>query len=319
MPQPILLASRLPPVVIERAKALFDARTTQEAALSPDEVVAAAEASQAQAIMGSGRVRFPAEVVERLPASVRVIATVTVGFDHIDLAAAARRGMLVTNTPDVLTDATADLAMMLLLCATRRAKEYMEVMARGWGRMLGFDEMLGLQVGARTLGIVGMGRIGQAMARRAAAFGMPVVYHNRTRLPPELEQGATYFASLDEMLPHCQVLSLHAPYAGRTVIDAAALARLPHGAVLVNTARGGLIDEEAMIAALQSGRLAAAGLDVFRSEPDYDLRLRDLPNVFLTPHAGSATVETRDAMGLRALANVEAVLAGRAPPDLVQA
>ena len=318
MAPPILIASRFTDAVVARATQMFDARPTDNPAMNGDELVAAAEACQAQAIIGSGRVKHPAAVIERLPASVKMIATATVGFDHVDLPAAKARGIMVTNTPDVLSDATADLAMMLLLCAARRAREYLHFMEAGWGRMLSFEENLGVDVGARTLGIVGMGRIGQAMARRAKAFGMKVIYHNRNRLPPELEQGATYYASLDEMLPHCGAISLHAPFTGKVILDAAAFARLPVGVILVNTGRGQLIDEEAMIAALQSGRILAAGLDVFASEPNFDARLRDMPNVFLTPHAGSSTIETRNAMGLRALANIEQVLlAGTEPRDRV--
>jgi lactate dehydrogenase-like 2-hydroxyacid dehydrogenase len=185
---------------------------------------------------------------------------------------------MVTNTPDVLTAATAD----------------------------------------RTLGILGMGRIGQAVAYRARAFGMNVIYHNRRRLEPDLEQGAAYYDTLEGMLPHCQILCLTAPSAGpKPLIDASNIALLPPGAVLVNSGRGATLDEEALLTALKSGRLAAAGLDVFQAEPAYDLRLRDLPNVFATPHMGSATVETRTAMGLRALANIADVVAGRAPQDLL--
>jgi hydroxypyruvate reductase len=176
-----------------------------------------------------------------------------------------------------------------------------------------------MEVGARTLGIVGMGRIGQAVARRARAFGMPVIYHNRNRLPAALENGATYFSSLKTMLPNAQVLSLNLPAAGlKPIMDAGTIALLPPGAVLINTGRGALVDEDALIEALQSGHLAAAGLDVFRNEPAYDLRLRDLPNVFMTPHVGSATLETRTAMAMRALDNVYQALDGTRPRDLVE-
>jgi lactate dehydrogenase-like 2-hydroxyacid dehydrogenase len=208
---------------------------------------------------------------------------------------------------------------MLLLCASRRAREYQQIMDNGWRQSLGLPDMLGLDVSARTLGIVGMGRIGQAVARRARGFDMKVIYHNRSRLAPELEQGAIFHAQLSDMLPHCHFLSLHAPAQPgmAALMDGAMLAMLPPGAVLVNTARGQLVDEDALIDALASGRLAAAGLDVFRNEPEYDLRLQKLSNVFLTPHMGSATVDTRNAMGWRCLDNIAEVLDGGVAPDCV--
>jgi lactate dehydrogenase-like 2-hydroxyacid dehydrogenase len=236
----------------------------------------------------------------------------------MDVAAVKARGVVVTNAPDAMTECTADLTMLLLLGACRRAGEYAAVMREGWRRSVGFPDMLGLKVSGRSLGIVGMGRIGRAVATRARAFGMRVLYHNRTRLPPALEGDATFVPDLREMLPQCQVLSLHLPggEAG-TLMTREAFALLPRGAVFVNAARGSLVDEDALVEALRSGQLFAAGLDVFRNEPAYDLRLRDLPNVVMTPHVASATVETRDAMGFRALDNIAAVLAGRPPLDPV--
>jgi lactate dehydrogenase-like 2-hydroxyacid dehydrogenase len=265
--------------------------------------------------------RYTAALVAALPPSVKILATSSVGYDHIDRAAAARRGLIVTNTPEVVTDATADLTLMLLLCACRRAAEYSAIMAAGWRERFELNQMLGTNPGGKTLGILGMGQIGRAVAARARAFGMAIIYHNTRRLPPELEQGATYYPSFQEMLPHCQVLSLHAPGGPATdkILNGQTISLLPKGAVVVNAARGQLVDEDALIAALQSGHLAAAGLDVFRKEPDYDLRFRDLKNVFLTPHMGSATVETRNAMGFRALDNIAAVLSGKKPIDPVAA
>ncbi len=190
-------------------------------------------------------------------------------------------------------------------------------MRSGWRRRIGQGDLLGIRVTGKTLGILGLGRIGRAMAKRAAGFDMTVLYHARHRLPPDLEQGARYFADLRAMLPHCDFLSLHAPATKETdrIINQQTLALLPRGAVLVNVARGGLVDEDALYQALHSGHLFAAGLDVFRTEPDYDLRFRDLPNVILSPHVGSASMETRNAMGFRALDNIAAVLAGRAAMD----
>lgn len=304
--------------VIARARAEFDALIHEgQDDMTPDQVIAAATRHQAQGILFVNTLDFGATTIARLPASVRVGATSSVGYDHIDIAAAHARGIVVTNTPGVLSDCTADFTFMLLLAAARRAYEYHQIMRDGWRRRIGQGELLGVRVWGKTLGILGMGRIGQIVARRARGFEMRVLYHARRRLPPDQEQGAAYFARLDDMLPECDFLSLHAPATPQTdrIINARTLALLPRGAVLVNVARGGLVDEDALIEALRSGQLFAAGLDVFRSEPDYDLRLRELPSVILSPHVGSASRETRNAMGFRALDNIAAVLAGRAPID----
>ena len=305
----------MPEAVAARATREFDAVLSQHDVPTIDEILARVTRHQAQGLLVGATVRLDAAAIAALPDSVRIIATLSVGYDHIDLAAARARGILVTHAPDVSTDCTADLAMMLLLCAARRASEYSDLMRAGWRRTLGLGEMLGVKVSGKTLGIYGMGRIGREMAQRARGFGMTVLYHNRTRLPPELEQGARYFDDFRAMLPHCAFLSLHAPGSASTrhVIDRDALARLPAGAVLVNAARGQLVDEEALLEALQSGQLAAAGLDVFDAEPDFDRRFAALPNVFLTPHAASATTETRNRMGFCALDNLAAVLAGQPP------
>lgn len=224
---------------------------------------------------------------------------------------------MVTNTPGVLTECTADFAFTMLLAAARRSYEYDKIMRAGWRYRIGQGDMLGVRVTGKTLGILGLGRIGRAVAQRARGFDMTVLYHSRNRLPEELEQGARYFASLHDMLPHCDFLSLHAPAGPATdkIIDAAALARLKRGAVLVNVSRGGLVDEDALIDALTSGQLFAAGLDVFRSEPDFDIRFAALDNVIMSPHIGSGSIETRNAMGFRALDNIAAVLAGRGAID----
>jgi hydroxypyruvate reductase len=246
-----------------------------------------------------------------------VLATSSVGYDHIDVDAARARGIMVTNTPGVLDECTADHAMMLLLAAARRGIEYDRIMRQGWRYRIGQGDLLGVRVTGKRVGILGMGRIGRAFAQRARGFDMKVLYHGRSRLPPDLEQGATYFADFHAMLPHCDFLSIHAPGGPATnrMVDAHALSLLPDGAVLVNVARGSLIDEDALLDALRSGKLFAAGLDVFRSEPDFDLRFAALDNVVLSPHIGSASRETRDAMGFRALDNIAAVLASRPPID----
>lgn len=293
----------MPDAVLARIAAEFDA------------VRGGAVPEGVEGLLVTPRDKLTPEVITALPASVRVIATFSVGYDHIDIPAAKARGLIVTNTPDVLTEATADIALLLILAASRRAREG-EAMVRedtwvGWNPM----QLIGWQITGKRLGIVGMGRIGQALAQRARACGMQIHYHSRTRLAPGEEAGAVYHETLESLLPVSDVLSLHAPATAATdrLMNAGRLAQLPRGAILVNTARGTLVDDDALIAALGSGQIAAAGLDVFTGEPAIDPRYRSLPNVFPLPHLGSATIETRTAMGMRALDNLIAVLAGKSP------
>ncbi len=248
---------------------------------------------------------------------LRAIANCAVGFDNVDLRAAAARGIVVTNTPDVLTGASADLAFALLLAAARRVAEGDRLIRAG--RWRGWDPalLLGTEVHGATLGIIGLGRIGAAMARRARGFGMRVQYHQRhtAARPPA---GATR-VSLARLLATSDFVSLHVPLtaATRRLLGARELARMKPGAILVNTSRGAVVDERALIRALGSGRLAAAGLDVFAREPRVPRALRSLPNVVLTPHVASATSATRRRMAILAARNLAAVLAGRRPPNPV--
>lgn len=314
MPHRLVFAALMPTDVADRARREFDAIIVEGSNdMTVPEVVAAANRIQAQGILFTNTLPLTKDTIAQLPASVRVGATSSVGYDHIDVAAAKARGIMMTNTPGVLTECTADHAFMMLLAAARRAYEYDRIMRQGWRFRIGQGDLLGVRVTGKTLGILGMGRIGQAMAQRARGFDMKVVYHNRTRLPAELEHGATWFADFHAMLPHCDFLSLHAPATPVTdrIIDARALALMPKGAVLVNVSRGGLVDEDALHDALTSGQLFAAGLDVFREEPDFDLRFAKLDNVILSPHVGSASRETRNAMGYRALDNIASVLDGK--------
>ena len=317
MPSRIVVAIATVPAVADRAATQFDAVLPQAGNMSIDQMVDAAAQHQAEGVVITSSLPLTSAIIARLPPSVKIVATSSVGYEHIDVDAAKARGLIVTNTPGVLTDCTADMALLLILGACRRARDYLHIMEEGWRRKFDQSQMLGINLRGRTLGIVGMGRIGQAVAARARAFGMGIAYTGPRRVAPEQEQGARFFPTLADMLPHCQVLSLHAPAGPQTdsMMNAAMFALLPRGAVFINTARGSLVDEEALIAALASGHLHAAGLDVFRAEPAYDLRLRDFPNVFFTPHMGSATLETRTAMGMRALDNIAAVLAGGAPID----
>ncbi len=314
----LVLTRRLPDAVEARAVRDYDARLNPEdKALSGTDI--AARAQGADGVLCSAGDRLDADAIKALPDSVRVLATFSVGTDHIDLSAAKARGLVVTNTPDVLTDATADIALLLMLGAARRASEG-ERMIRadawtGWTP----TQLLGIHLGGKRLGIIGMGRIGQAVARRARAFGMTIHYSNRKRLPMELEEGAIFHADPEAMLAVSDVLSLHFPATPETRhwLNAARIERLPPRAVVVNTARGTVVDDEALIAALRSGRIAAAGLDVFENEPNLHPGYRGLENAFLLPHLGSATVETRNAMGFKALDNLDAFFAGAEPPDRV--
>ena len=247
---------------------------------------------------------------------LRVVANVAVGYDNVDVPACARRGVVVTNTPGVLTEATADLAFALILMATRRLGEGERLIRAQtpWSWSMFF--MLGSGIQGKTLGIVGLGKIGQATARRARAFGMEIAYAGRRRAHAELEgQLEARFLSFEELLGAADVVSLHCPLSAEThhLIDAAALDRMKPTACLINTTRGPVVDEAALAAALRSGAIAGAGLDVFEREPEVHPDLLDLENVVLIPHLGSATVETRTAMGVLAARNVVAVLAGEAP------
>src|SRR6201996_6479537 len=304
--------------VVARARADFDAVVAEGPAdMTVAEITEAAAAHRAEAIVFTNTLSLDAAAVLGLPATVRAGATISVGYDHIDVTAARARGLMVTNTPGVLDECTADHAMMLLLAAARRGIEYDRIMRQGWRYRIGQGELLGVRVTGKRVGILGMGRIGRAFAQRARGFDMKILYHARNRLPRELEQRAEYFADFHAMLPHCDFLSIHAPGGAATdrLIDAKALSLLPDGAVLVNVARGSLIDEDALYDALTSGKLFAAGLDVFREEPNYDMRFAALDNVVLSHHVGSASKETRDAMGFRALDNIASVLDGHPAID----
>lgn len=296
-----------------RLSRLFDI-AAPEAPIGADKAVELANSHNAGGLLIWPGTKLTAERIARLPASMKVIATVSVGFDHIDVKAANARGIVICHTPDAVTEDTADTHMLLLLGAARRAKEHVRNMDTGWATRHGFFGSLGVKVTGKTMGIVGMGRIGRAVAQRARGFDMKILYHNRNRLSPELEHGAQYFARLEEMLPQCEVLSLNLPGGGGEIMNARTLAMLPKGAVFVNSARGNLVNEDDLIAALKSGQLAAAGLDVFREEPNYDTRLNELPNTFLLPHIGSGTWDTRIRMGHMVVDSIEAVLAGRPAP-----
>jgi lactate dehydrogenase-like 2-hydroxyacid dehydrogenase len=263
--------------------------------------------------------RLDAEFFQKVSPSVKTIATYSVGFEHIDLEAAARRKIPVAHTPGVNSEATADVAILLLLGASRRAYEAQELVRTGAWKPMSPDMLLGWQVGGKVLGILGMGRVGQAVARRARGFGMKIHYSDASELPVETAGDAVYHKDRSDLLRASQFLSLHAPETPQThhFLDSKAISLLPAGAIVVNAARGGLVVDDDLIAALRSGKVAAAGLDVFEGEPELHPEYVALKNAFLLPHIGSATIETRTAMGMLVLDNVDAVLNGKPAPTLV--
>lgn len=314
----VLVCRRLTDAVHARLERDYDAEFNMEdRVFSQEELIE--KCQNVDAALPCHSEQFNAHVISQLPKRFKVIANHSVGTDHCDLEAAKDHGVIVTNTPDVLSDATAEIAFLCLLGAARRGAEGDAMVRAGSWDFWSPAFMVGVQPTGKRLGIIGMGRVGQVMAKRARGFDMEVHYYNRSRLPAGMEEGAIYHESVDDLLPHCDFLSLHCPATPETkgMMDAAAFAKLPNGAVFVNTARGALVDENALIDALRSGKLFAAGLDVFVDEPGGNSELSKLPNVFMLPHIGSATFDTRDAMGFRACDNLDAVFAGREPGDRV--
>lgn len=280
---------------------------SEDRSLDAIELLQVARSERPEILLVTATDRIDAALIAGLPDSVRVIATLSVGHDHIDLAAAKARRIAVLHTPDILSDAVSEMAILLMLCACRRAREG-ELMLydrswRGWSP----TQLLGRDVTGARLGVLGMGRIGRTIARRArAAFEMDVHYHNRSRLDPGMEDGATYHDTVAGLFAHSDILVLAAPSSPQTrrILNSETLAHLPSGAVVVNIARGDLVDDAALIAALRSGQVAAAGLDVFNGEPDINPDYLTLPNVFLQPHQGSSTTGTRVRMGLMLLDSI---------------
>ncbi len=314
----LLVTRRLPPEVEARAARDYDARLNADDTPRTGADVAHL-AADAAAILCCPAERLDAAAIAALPGSVRVIGTFSVGFDHIDIAAAHARGIAVVNTPDVLSVATAECCLLLMLAAARRAGEGERLVRSGGWTGWTPTQLLGRGVAGRRLGIFGMGRIGRELAALARGLGMTVHYRARTRLPLALEAGATFHGDDASFLAECDVLSLNAPGGAGTRhwLDAGRLALLPPGAVVVNAARGTLIDDAALIDALRSGHVAAAGLDVYDGEPRIDPRYAALENVVLLPHLGSATMQARIAMGMLALDGIDGVLAGQTPPNTV--
>jgi glyoxylate reductase len=312
----VVVTRRLYPFLIDELKDLYSLVDNQE-----DRSLTAEELAQrlagADGLLAVAGERVDEALLARAP-RLKVVANVAVGYNNLDLAACTRRGVAATNTPDVLNESTADHGFALLLAAARRLGESERWLRAGHWKRWTFDMFPGADVHGRTLGLIGMGRIGRAIARRAAGFSMRVVYHNRARLP-EAEEGGAAWLPKEELLRQADHVVLMVPYSAQThhLIGAAELALMKPTAVLVNLARGGVVDDAALIRALRDGRLAAAGLDVFEGEPALNPGFLELENVVLTPHIASSTRATREAMARLAMRNLAEALAGRRPPSLL--
>jgi lactate dehydrogenase-like 2-hydroxyacid dehydrogenase len=311
----VLVSRRVPVDVAARIDREYNAVLNQEDnRYSSEALLEAADGMDALVVSSSDK--LTADVIAKIPSSVKIIATVSVGYEHIDVDAATSAGFIVTNTPDVLTEATSDTGMLLLLAAARRAHEGQALIREDKWQGFAMDYNLGVDLMNKRLGILGMGRIGRALAHRAAAFGMKIHYNNRNRVSADLEAyagNAEYCADIDDFLSKCDFLSIHSPLTPETTkfLNTERINRMPDGAIVINTSRGGVVDDEALIAALKSGKLRAAGLDVFEGEPNINPEYRNLQNIFMLPHIGSGTVETRNAMGFCAVDNLDAVLSGK--------
>jgi glyoxylate reductase len=316
----VVVTRRLPLPVETRLKELFDAELNETDQPMTREALADALA-RADVLVPTLTDSIDAGLLAQAGPRMRLIANYGAGVDHIDVATARARGILVSNTPGVTTEDTADMAMALILAVTRRIPEGLALMQSGVWRGWSPTAMLGGRIAGRRLGILGMGRIGQAVARRARAFGMQVHYHNRRRLRPEIEEAleATFWESLDQMVARVDILSINCPHTPSTyhLINARRLKLMKPSAVIVNTSRGEVIDENALTRGLRAGEIAGAGLDVYERGAEINPRLRELPNVVLLPHMGSATVEGRIEMGERVIINIRTHADGHRPPDLV--
>ncbi|WP_342235839.1 2-hydroxyacid dehydrogenase [Inquilinus sp. OTU3971] len=316
----VIVTRKLPDVIETRMMELFETRLNHDdVALDREQMIAAM--GEADVLVPTVTDRIDANLLAKSGPQLKLIASFGTGVDHIDLGAARARGLTVTNTPGVLTEDTADMTMALILAVARRLAEG-ERLVRG-GQWTGWSPtgMLGARLGGKRLGIIGMGRIGQAVARRARAFGLSVHYHNRNRVHPEVEAelDATFWPSLDQMLSRMDIVSVNCPRTPATfhLLSARRLKLLRRDALIVNTSRGEVIDETALAQMLKQGELAGAGLDVFEREPNVNPKLLKLPNVVLLPHMGSATLEGRIDMGQKVIVNIRSFVDGHVPPDRV--
>jgi glyoxylate reductase len=316
----VFVTRELADAIMARMEQLFDTTLNRDdLALTRDDL--AAGLAECDVLVPSVTDTIDADLIAGAGPRLKLIANFGAGVNHIDLKAARARGIIVTNTPGVLTEDTADMTMALILSVPRRLAEGEKLVRSGQWKGWSPGGMLGHRIGGKALGIIGAGRIGQAVARRARAFGLSVHYHNRERLPKvlEAELGAQWHPNLDEMLGAIDILTIHTPLNAdsRDLIDARRIALLRPHVYLINASRGGIVDEEALVAALEGGRLAGAGLDVWAHEPEIDPRLLALPNVVMTPHMGSATFEGRMAQGEKVIQNIRMWADGHRPPDQV--
>ena len=316
----VIVTRRLPDLVETRMRELFDARLNlEDKPMSESEIVDAMR--EADVIVPTVTDHITAQMIAQAGEQMKLIANFGNGVDHIDVTSALRRGITVTNTPGVLTEDTADMTMALILATARRIAEGARVIPEG--RWSGWSPtwMLGRRLGGKRLGVVGMGRIGQALASRARAFGMSIHYHNRRRVAQQIEESleATYWDSLDQMLARMDFVSINCPHTPATyhLLSARRLKLIRPSAVVINTARGEIIDEGALAAMLEAGEIAGAGLDVFEHEPAVNPKLLKLPNVVLLPHMSSATIEGRVDMGEKVIVNIRTWMDGHKPPDRV--
>jgi len=320
-PHPRVVVTRtLPPAVMERLATLFEAvLPAEDRAMTRDELAAAM--ADADVLVPSVTDPIDAELIAGAGPRLKLIANFGAGVNHLDLKAARGRGIIVTNTPGVLTEDTADMTMALIVSVPRRLAEGEKLVRSGTWAGWSPGGMLGHRIGGKALGIVGMGRIGQAVAMRARAFGLAIHYHNRHRLPAVLEAqlGATFHPDLDTLLGAADIVTIHTPLNddSRDLVDRRRIGLLRPHVYLINASRGGIVDEEALVDALEARRLAGAGLDVWRHEPAIDPRLLALPNVVMTPHMGSATFEGRLASGEKVIQNIRMWADGHRPPDQV--
>jgi len=320
MTKPVVVVTRSwTPTAQQAIAERFDAKLNPtDRILTPAEIVEQCEG--ATALCPSGFDAIDADLISKLPESVKLIATISAGTQHIDISAATKRGIQVSNTPGVVAEDTADLTIGLMIAVCRRLVDLDDVVRSGnWQGFKVNDPLCGLRVWGKTVGIIGLGGIGKAVARRVRAFQMPVLYHNRNRdLAAEKELGARYCPELYELLSLSDIVSIHCPLTAEThhIIDDEALRAMKPTSVLINAARGGVIDEEALIRALQNGEISGAGLDVYKNEPEVNSSLM-MKNVVLSPHVGTATTEARDDMGFRVIENIEIFLETGTPKDPV--
>ena len=308
------------PAVEKRMAELFDTRfNADDVPLTRDALVAAM--ADCDVLVPTVTDTIDASIIAAAPPRLKLIASYGAGVNHIDLAAAKAKGIMVTNTPGVFTDDTADLTMALILNVPRRLGEGHRAMRNGEWSGWSPTGMLGHRIGGKTLGIIGLGRIGEAVAMRAKAFGMNIIYNKRSRLPASVEDelGVTFEPDIDRLVARSDIITLHCPLTADTdkIINADRIAHMKPNAYVINSSRGELIDEDALIAALQSGRIAGAGLDVYTHEPAVDSRFLSIANAVLLPHLGSATVEGREASGERVITNIRVWADGHRPPDQV--